>query len=120
LVGSDDDTVGLHEVLDGGAFLEEFGVGDDIELALAPRPARVVVISLRTLSAVPTGTVDFVMTMQYRFRWVAIVRAAPIHSEDRRTVLIGRGPHGNELKEPVSTPFTASVVIRCGLPRRCA
>ena len=30
-VGADDDAVGLHEVLDRGAFLEELGIGDDVE-----------------------------------------------------------------------------------------
>ncbi len=29
--GADDDAVGLEEVADGGAFLEEFRVGDDVE-----------------------------------------------------------------------------------------
>ena len=30
VVGADDDAVGVHEVLDGNAFFEEFGVGDDV------------------------------------------------------------------------------------------
>ena len=29
VLGADDDAVGAHEVVDGGAFLEEFGVGND-------------------------------------------------------------------------------------------
>jgi hypothetical protein len=32
VLGTDHDAVGLHEVFDGGAFLEEFGVGDDAEV----------------------------------------------------------------------------------------
>jgi hypothetical protein len=31
-VAADDDAIGLHEVLDGAAFTEEFGIADDIEL----------------------------------------------------------------------------------------
>ena len=59
---------GLHEVVDGGAFLEEFGVGDDGEgwwrgagrnAARAAVPAR---MPAATLSAVPTGTVDLLTT----------------------------------------------------------
>ena len=34
VVGADDDPVGLHEVADRGALLEELGVGDDVELDL--------------------------------------------------------------------------------------
>lgn len=30
-VATDDDAVGVHEVFDGAAFAEEFGVGDDVE-----------------------------------------------------------------------------------------
>ncbi len=31
---ADDDAVGLQAVLDGGAFLEEFGIGDDLHVGL--------------------------------------------------------------------------------------
>jgi hypothetical protein len=34
---ADDDAVGLHEVVDGRAFLQELGVGDDVELVLRER-----------------------------------------------------------------------------------
>jgi hypothetical protein len=37
VVGADDDAVGLHEVLDRRALLEELRVGDHVELDRAPR-----------------------------------------------------------------------------------
>ena len=37
IVGADDDPVGLHEVLDRRAFLQEFGVRDHVELDAARR-----------------------------------------------------------------------------------
>ena len=41
VVGADDDAVGTHEVFDGGAFLEEFGIGYDAESGCRPRACRV-------------------------------------------------------------------------------
>ncbi len=65
IVGADDDPVGLHEVADRRALLQEFGIGDDVELDLgAALPRACASSSARTLSAVPTGTVDLVMTTQ--------------------------------------------------------
>jgi hypothetical protein len=43
--------------------------------ALAPRSPSAATSAARTLSAVPTGTVDFVITTLYSSMWVAIVRA---------------------------------------------
>ena len=50
--GADDHAVGLEEVVERRAFLEELGVGDDVELCLVTSA-----IASRTWSAVPTGTV---------------------------------------------------------------
>ena len=63
LVGADDDAVGPHEVVDRRAFLEELGVRDDVERDVgAARGERLRRSRARTLSAVPTGTVDLSTT----------------------------------------------------------
>ena len=59
VVGADDDAVGLHEVLDRGAFLQELRVGDDRE-RISPRCSSS--DRPRAPSAVPTGTVDLSTT----------------------------------------------------------
>ena len=53
ILGADDDAVGLHEVFDRGALLQELGIADDAERLrrLAARSTS------RTFAAVPTGTV---------------------------------------------------------------
>ena len=55
---ADHDAVGLHEVVDRGAFLQELGVRDDVELVRG----ACAVTAARTLSAVPTGTVLLLTT----------------------------------------------------------
>ena len=53
VVGADDDAVRAHEVVDGGAFLEEFRVGDDGERCRRRAFASSSAMAARTLSAVP-------------------------------------------------------------------
>ena len=63
VLGADDDAVGPHEVVDCRAFLEKFRVGDHGEVDVAtPRSASSSAMAARTLSAVPTGTVDLLTT----------------------------------------------------------
>ena len=52
-VGADDDAIGLQEVLDGGALLQELGIADDAERVLRSPCA----IAACTSSDVPAGTV---------------------------------------------------------------
>ena len=60
VVGADDDAVGPHEVLDRRAFLQELRVRDHGEVDAALALLSSSAIASRTLSAVPTGTVDLV------------------------------------------------------------
>ena len=71
VVHADDDAVGLHEVLDRRAFLEELRDWS------RPRTACVVsaATAARTFSAVPTGTVDLVTTTLGSFMLRPISRA---------------------------------------------
>jgi hypothetical protein len=64
-VHAEHDAVGAHEVVDRGALLQEFGVGDDGEPGdrfETPRAPSSAWMAARTLSAVPTGTVDLSTT----------------------------------------------------------
>jgi len=64
VLDADDDAVGLHEVFNGDAFLEEFGVGDDAVVdGRPPLALSSSAMAARTLSAVPTGTVDLSTTL---------------------------------------------------------
>ena len=59
VVGADDDAVRPHEVVDRRAFLQELRVRHDGEVDARRRALRSSsAIAARTLSAVPTGTVD--------------------------------------------------------------
>ena len=63
VVGTDDDAVGPHEVLDGRAFLQELGIRGDRERDVDAARVRVPsAMASRTWSAVPTGTVDLSTT----------------------------------------------------------
>ena len=72
IVGADHDAVGMLEILDRGAFAQEFRIGDDLDIGVGPRSRRMRSIS----SPVPTGTVDLVMTTALAESSGAISRTA--------------------------------------------
>ena len=96
--GADDDAVGAHAVGDRGALLQELRVGDHVEAEVAePRAASVSASLARTLSAVPTGTVDLVTTTLGSAMCVADGGGDLEHvAQIRRAVLVGRGADGDE------------------------
>ena len=103
VVGADDDAVRLHEVVDRRAFLQELGVGDDIELDLYAALAQGLVDALA----------DLVRRAHRHRRLVdddpVLVRVAADglgHGQDvrevGRTVLLGRGADRDELEQAVT------------------
>ena len=102
VVGADDDAVGLHEVLDRRAFLQELGVRDHVELDLGAALAERLLDALADL----VGGAD---------RHGGLVDDDPVLGhvpadrlgdrehvrEVRRAVLLGRGADGDELEQAV-------------------
>ena len=106
VVGADNDAIGLHEVADGVAFLEELGIGDDIELDRLA--AFLELLQDRRLDLVGRT---------HRHRRLIHDDAVLVHVladgardgqhvlEIGRAVLIGRRAHGNELEQAVIHGF---------------
>ena len=100
LVGADDHAIGFHEVLDRRALLQEFGVRYRVELDCRAALGKRCVTASRTLSAVPTGTVDLVITTLYSLMCGPIVRAtASTYRRSAEPSSSGRSTHGDQLKQ---------------------
>src|SRR5690242_14127053 len=107
VVATDDDAIGLHEVLDRSAFLEEFGVRDDNELE-GGAPAGERLGDLRP---------DLVRRTDRNGRFgdddaipVEVRRDGPRRAEHvtqiSRSVLIRRRTNGDQLEQTVlDTPY---------------
>ena len=115
--GADDDAVGAHAVGDRGALLEEFRVGDHVEMQIAlPRSASASASLARTLSAVPTGTVDLVTTILGSAMCPAMVAAtASTYFRSAEPSSSGGVPTAMIWMRPCATPSAASVV-NCSRP----
>ena len=112
IVGAHHHAIRTHEVFDGRAFLEEFRVGNHVEFDIGTalrratrRPRR------RTLSAVPTGTVDLVMTTLYSVMCSPMERAtASTYLRSAEPSSSGGVPTAMSWNRPCSTPSFAEVV----------
>ncbi len=112
IVGADDHAVRLHEVRDRRALLQEFGIRDDVELDAARRARSASRRpSALTLSEVPTGTVDLVMTTLYSAMCSPIVRAtASTWRRSAEPSSSGGVPTAIIWNRPCATAALASVV----------
>ena len=98
-----DDAVGPHEIVDRGAFLQEFRIGDHGEGNRRAAPLKSSsAIAARTRSAVPTGTVDLSTTTLNSFiRLPMLARGRQHVLHVGRAVLVGRRADGDELQRAV-------------------
>ena len=109
--GADDDAVGVHEVVDRGAFLEELGVGDHVEVQVAAAAAFSVSTSLARPCRVPTGTVVLVTMTLASSMCSAIVRAtASTYLRSAEPSSSGGVPTAMKTMRPCLTASAASVV----------
>jgi hypothetical protein len=112
--GADEDAVGLEEVGDRRAFLEEFGVGDDVEGDPSRRarrgPARCLLLHL---VGGADGDGGFVHDDPVARHVAGDLLGDREHVlQVGRAVLVGRGADGDELHLGVATASAASVVKR--------
>ena len=105
--GADDDAVGAHAVGDGGAFLEEFRVGDHVEAQVAPAASPE---HLHDLRRDLVGGADRHRRLGHHdlrpFHVLGDGGGDPEHvGEIRRAVLVGGRADGDELHRGVRDPL---------------
>ncbi len=102
IVRADDDTIGLHEILDRSAFLQEFGVGNDIELRRHTASIEHALNLGSDLVRRPDGHGGLVDDDSIVREMLADgARDLDDVAQVGRAVLLRRRPHGDELHEPV-------------------